>query len=53
MTDLGTLPGGHKSLGFDINASGQVTGESEYVRYPDVPGASSFPHAFIADTLDR
>lgn len=50
ISDLGTLPGGHKSLGFDINASGQVTGESEHVRYPDVPGASSFPHAFIADS---
>lgn len=45
MTDLGTLPGGNKSLGFGINANGQVTGESETA---DSLGVI-FPRAFIAD----
>lgn len=48
MTDLGTLPGGNTSLGFGINASGQVTGEAEY-QFPEVPGVRPFPRAFIAD----
>ncbi|SEO67390.1 DUF3466 family protein [Nitrosovibrio sp. Nv6] len=30
ITDLGTLAGGNLSWGFDINASGQVVGESDY-----------------------
>jgi len=44
ITDLGTLPGGNKSLGFGINASGQVTGESEFYN-----GGAISPRAFIAD----
>lgn len=48
MTDLGTLPGGNISLGFGINASGQVTGEAEY-HISEAPGTHPLPRAFIAD----
>lgn len=41
MTDLGTFPEGNLSVGYDINASGQVAGYSE--------GEFGSPYAFIAD----
>jgi probable HAF family extracellular repeat protein len=46
-TDLGTLPGGHESHAFGINASGQVVGDSAAAETP--PCYNSPARAFLRD----
>ena len=44
LADLGTLPNGNSSLGYAINASGQVAGRSNFSQ---TAGQTSYYHAYV------
>ena len=43
LSDLGILPGGRNSVGYGVNASGQVAGWADIAN-----GSNTYPHAFLS-----